>query len=366
MMRTTNLPSFQSYQQQGKKSEDTEEKSKPKSNKLDERCEQNKGTELQSMNESRELPSLREYAIQNKAEVSISPLSNGNEYSVGQEARRAALEFAHPVDASIIKTLDNPAINSVFNKVVQTSIDASYGLALATGIHVSQNTYGALYKIVVDCAKALGIPVPYVIISDSVQGINACTAGTNQFAFIAVSSMLPLVMREDELRFVIGHECGHLALGHVVYHTAISMMGAAGGLLPLVGPVITKTISYPLNAWGRRSEISADRAGLICCGSLPVAKRALFKLEAGLLKVDDVDIDEYVRESEQILESSTLGKFSELNMEHPIIPKRIKALDCFAHSEVYLKCTGQPIGRETNYLTVEQLKVETEKIIEVM
>lgn len=359
MKRTTSLPSFQSYEQRNKEKKQEEKQT-------DEQREEPGETGLQNLNGDSGLPSLKEYAIQNNGEVSLSPLSGGSGYSVSQEARNGALEFAHPVDMSIIKTLDNPAINSVFNKVVQTSIDASYGIALATGIHVSQNTYGALYQIVVDCAKTLGIPVPYVIISDSVHGINACTAGTNQFAFIAVSSMLPLIMKQDELRFVIGHECGHLALGHVVYHTAISMMGAAGGLLPLVGPVITKTISYPLNAWGRRSEISADRAGLICCGSLSVAKRALFKLEAGMLKIDDVDIDEYVRESEQILEGSTFGKLSELNMEHPIIPKRIKALDCFAHSEVYLKCTGQPAEKGRKYLTEEQLKVETEKIIEVM
>lgn len=294
----------------------------------------------------------------------ISPIKGGNDYAISNPARQKALNFAHPVDTEIIRKLDNPAINGVFNKVVQASIDASYGLALASGIHLSPDTYPELYRVVKECADTLGIPVPYVIVSDTVKGINACTAGTNQFAFIAISSLLPLVMKEKELKFVIGHECGHLALGHVVYHTAVSMMGVAGSLLPLVGPIIAKTMSFPLNAWSRRSEISADRAGLICCGDVEVAKRALFKLVAGILNTDGVDIDNYVRESEQMLDGATFGKLPEYLMQHPIIPKRIKALDLFVHSERYAQITNTYTGEKL--LSDKELEQEIEKIISVM
>lgn len=329
-----------------------------------------------TMNNKQLLPSLEEYrkSSSNKSAASsdpsyekyLSPLSSGSAAAISRQARSNIMEFAHPVDAAIIRSLDNPAINGVFNKVVQTSIDASYGLSLATGIHVSRNTYPELYAIVEECAAKLNIPVPYVIISDQVRGINACTAGTDQFAFIAISSMLPLVLNADELKFVIGHECGHLALGHVVYHTALSMMGAAGGLLPLVGNIIAKTISYPLNAWSRRSEISADRAGLICCGDVQVAKRSLFKLEAGLMNINSVDIDAYVRECEAMLENSTLGKLNEFFMSHPIIPKRIKAIDLFANSVVYAKAMGMDAKQLSRAISMHELTQQTEKIIEVM
>ena len=296
----------------------------------------------------------------------LSPLSSGNTAAISRSTRNKIMEFAHSVDAAIIRSLDNPAINGVFNKVVQTSIDASYGLSLATGIHVSRNTYPELYAIVEECAAKLNIPVPYVIISDQVRGINACTAGTDQFAFIAISSMLPVVLNADELKFVIGHECGHLALGHVVYHTALGMMCAAGGLLPMVGNIIAKTISYPLNAWSRRSEISADRAGLICCNDVQVAKRSLFKLEAGFLNISSVDIDAYVRESEAMLENSTLGRLNEFFMSHPIIPKRIKAIDLFGRSVAYAKAMGIDPKQIPGAISLHELTQQTEKIIEVM
>ena len=298
--------------------------------------------------------------------TALSPLKRGNNAAINPASRNNILDFAHPIDAAVIKTLDNPAINTVFNKVVQTSIDATWGLALATGIHIGQTTYPELYDIIVKCADRLGIPIPYVIISDQIKGINACTAGTNQFSFIAISSMLPLVLNMDELTFVVGHECGHLALGHVVYHTAINMVGSVSGLLPIVGDVISKTITFPLNAWSRRSEISADRAGLVCCGDIGIATKALLKLEAGLLNVDEVDIDAYVDESEMVLNNTMLGKFGEIMMADPIIPKRIRALKLFSSSAVYSNASGNPVEHSGRLLTAERLSVETEKIIEIM
>ena len=346
-------------------------------NSSKERCRKMNGkTKIQSLSEYKRGFTQGSVSVVEKSKASVenssvpvqalSPLKNSNAALISSSTRNNILNFAHPVDAAIVKTLDNPAINTVFNKIVQTSIDATWGLSLATGIHVSPNTYPEIYKIVVECADVLGIPIPYVIISDQVKGINACTAGTNQFSFIAISSMLPLVLNTDELKFVIGHECGHLALGHVVYHTAINMVGSVGGLLPVVGDVISKTVTYPLKAWSRRSEISADRAGLICCGDIGIATRSLLKLEAGLLNIDEIDIDEYIEESENVLQNTALGKFGEITMSHPIIPKRIKALKLFNNSIVYANTTGIISEPSNTLLTVERLSSETEKIIEIM
>lgn len=334
--------------------------------------------QIQSLSEFKRISDNTTVTASKKKEVSVvqnessqirslSPMKNSDAALVSDRTRNNILTFAHPIDANIIKTLDNPAINTVFNKVVQTSIDATWGLSLATGIHVGPNTYPEIYKIIVECADTLGIPIPYVIISDQVRGINACTAGTNQFSFIAVSSMLPMVLNTEELKFVIGHECGHLALGHVVYHTAISMVGTATGLIPIVGDIISKTITYPLNAWSRRSEISADRAGLVCCGDINVATKSLLKLEAGLLNVNEIDIDDYVSESENVLQNSLLGKIGEITMSHPIIPKRIKALKIFNDSTIYADISGVDVTTQKNsLLSCEKLSVETEKIIEIM
>lgn len=322
----------------------------------------NKDT-LLSARSTDSLPGFAEYFSGHET-IPISPLNSGKDYMVSAEARGNALAFAHPADTELIKALDSPAVNSVIGKLVQAKFDASYSLTLSTGIHITNKTYPDLYDVLVECANTLKIPVPYAVISSSVPGINACAAGTDQFSFIMISSLLPVFMNRDELKFIIGHECGHIALGHVMYHTAGSLIGDMGALLPLVGPYIAQTVSFPLKAWDRRSEISADRAGLVCCGSLDVAQRALYKLEAGLLGNVSIDIDEYIRESEDFLNGSLIGKYSELKLEHPLLPKRMKALGYFAHSRPYAEFMG--FDPPADWFSREQLNAETEKILGIM
>ena len=61
-----------------------------------------------------------------------------------------------------------------------------------------------------------------------------------------------------------------------------------------------------------------------------------------------------------------LGKFGEITMSHPIIPKRIKALQLFSNSIVYIKALGIKSEASNSLLTEERLSAETEKIIEIM
>lgn len=249
-------------------------------------------------------------------------------------------DFAHPMDKSIIDVLNHPAINSVFNKIVGLSMD-SQGIEISSGVRVSEGTFPELYEVVKECAASLNIPVPRVVVSSSVQGINAQTAGNDTFAFIELSSLLIYLFSTEELRFVIGHECGHLALGHIVYHTAISTAGSIASLLPVIGPMISSVVTFPLNAWSRASEISADRAGLICCGDAAVAKRTLLKLETGFLDADKMDVDEYVKDSKNYIKNVRIGKLKEALYSHPIIPKRIEAIDLFSESEKYCRSAGK-------------------------
>lgn len=300
-------------------------------------------------------------------EFMASGKQNGERKSGGTNSHKQdALNFAHPIDAGIIKVLDNKAVNELFEKYVDASVDLSMGLALSSSVKVSETTNPEIYYVIKDCSEKLNIPIPYTVISSSVKGINAQTAGTDEFAFIAVSSLLTALFNEDEQKFVLGHECGHIALGHVVYHTAISTIGTLGSLVPIVGNVLASTIQFPLNAWSRRSEISADRAGLICCGDLRTAKRSLLRLEAGFMSVDNIDIDEYLDNSMKFRKNNSLGKFTELFNEHPIIPKRIEALELFANSKKYYRCSGKSIPNDKHLIEDDELERKTEAIIKII
>lgn len=297
---------------------------------------------------------------------SFDDFVNGRTRYNPQTHIKGAVEFAHPMDAGIIKVLDNKLINEMFEKYVDASVDLQNGLALSTSLKVDEKSNPDLYNTIVECSEKLNIPVPYTVVSSSVSGINAQTAGTDEFAYVAVSSLLTVLLSAQEQKFVIGHECGHIALGHIVYHTALGTLGMLGNLIPIVGDFIANTIQFPLNAWSRRSEISADRAGLICCGDITTAKKALLKLEAGFMDIDNVDIDDYLKNSKTFRKSNSLGKLTEIFQTHPIIPKRIEALELFANSEKYYRIANIPIPGGVRLIGDLELEKRTEQIIKVI
>lgn len=282
-----------------------------------------------------------------------------------EKSRMNALDFAHPVDAGIIRILDTPAVNKAFSALVDLSVDAGYGLILSTGIRVDENDPD-ISEILVHCATMLGIGVPYTVISSSVGGINAITVGTDEFNYIAVGSLMKAVLEKEEMQFVLGHECGHIALGHVLYHTVVGTIRNFSELLPVVGPMVYQMVSWPLKAWSRRSEVSADRAGFLCCGDIDVACRTLLKLEAGFMNVDGISVEDYINDTNRNLKRTQIGRLSELLAEHPILAKRMEALRLFAVSEKYYRLSGKIPEQGQKLLDDAELERETEKIVKVL
>lgn len=279
--------------------------------------------------------------------------------------RAKAIDFAHPVDSKIIQLLDNPLVNNVFSKLVNLSTDMDYGLMLSTGIRMDSK-HGDVFEALSKCSEVLGIPIPYTVISSSVPGMNACTLGTDGDNCIAIGSLLKALLDQKEMTFVLGHECGHIALGHVLYHSVMATIHNMSDLIPKVGHSIYQMVAWPLLAWHRRSEISADRAGLLCCEDVEAACRTLMKLEGGFMNLDDFSVDEYIGNTNQQLKNSVLGRFQELRYEHPILAKRMEALKLFSQSEKYYRLRGVPVPEGMQLLSDSELDRLTEKIIQVM
>lgn len=288
-----------------------------------------------------------------------------NNITTDASFREKALDFAHPVDAKIIRALDNPIVNQAFSQFVKLSTDLNYGLMLSTGIR-QDNQDSEVASVVYKCAEVLGIEVPYTVVSSSVPGLNAMTVGTDGENCIALSGLMKALMDKNELTFVIGHECGHIALGHVLYHTVMNTVRTTAELIPVVGHGVYTLVAWPLMAWYRRSEISADRAGLLCCGSVDVACKTLLRLECGFIDTSELNVDEYVLNTNQTLQNSVLGRYKELLHEHPILAKRIEALRLFAQSEKYYRISGKRVTEEMSLISDNELDQRTEMIIRVM
>jgi len=272
--------------------------------------------------------------------------------------------YGHPIDSGMVKMLDTPVVNGVFRGLVNLNADTTMGQMLASSIPVTSESFPKLNAIVERCVDKLKIKRPYVVVSNQVPGINAITFGSDEEPYIAISSLLNKLIDEDEMCFVVGHECGHIAMGHVIYHTAANAFGIFSQYIPFVGSVIYNTISFPLNAWSRRSEITADRAGLICCESLDAAEKTLVHLESTHADSDSIDIEDYLANSKRFLKGRVLRRIGEYGSSHPLTPKRIEALKLFADSDMYLKMKG--ITSHRPVLSDKELAARVEEIIKVL
>jgi Zn-dependent protease with chaperone function len=163
---------------------------------------------------------------------------------------------------------------------------------------------------------------------------NAYTFGLSKPEVIVMYSSLFDVMDDAEIRFILGHEMGHVALGHTWLN---SLLGGMAGVPVSLGAAVILTLAFQL--WSRACEYSADRAGLLACGNLQKATLALVKLVAGDIHTDM----EYQRALAAIdREDDSLGNvLMETFSSHPMIIRRITQLRKYAASDEYRRLQAQ-------------------------
>ncbi len=202
---------------------------------------------------------------------------------------------------------------------------------LGSAVKVTGQQFPRLHAVAARCATTLHIPLPALYVSPAIGELNAHTLGTEEDAYIVVNGALVDHLTDDELAFVIGHECGHIHNSHVVFATALHYLTAAAAFYVrwIVQPAI-----LALKAWARRAEITCDRAGLLCVKDLNVATSALVKNALGSQRLyKELDVGEYLKQLDEAKRG--IGRLGEFFRSHPYLPKRIEALRIFADSAYY-------------------------------
>ena len=140
-------------------------------------------------------------------------------------------------------------------------------------------------------------------------------------------------MEDDELKFIIGHEIGHL----------ISKNAAITKILRFVYPDPDKIpilLYHKINLWNKLAELTADRYGFIASPKMEKVISNFFKLSSGLDPARiNFDYKAYLAENEAIIEYFKANRGQNLS-SHPINPIRIKALVAFSQSAMYQSIAG--------------------------
>ncbi|QUR67713.1 M48 family metallopeptidase [Mycobacterium spongiae] len=215
-------------------------------------------------------------------------------------------------------------------------------LYLASAARVGPRQFADLNALLQECAEILDAPVKpelYVVQSPTAD---AYTIGMDT-PFIVITSGLYQLMTHPEMRFVVGHELGHALSGHAVYRTMMMhliRLARSFGVMP-VGGWALRAIVAALLEWQRKSELSGDRAGLLCSQDLDTGMRVQMKL-AGGNQLDKLDSEAFLAQSTEYERAGDMrdGVLKLLNLElqtHPFSVLRAAALTQWVDTGGYAK-----------------------------
>jgi Zn-dependent protease with chaperone function len=182
------------------------------------------------------------------------------------------------------------------------------------GVRISPRQLPELYERCKAIAGKFGLKdVPEVYLLQAGGILNAFATKLLSRRFVIIFSNLADGCEDPrQLDFVIGHEMGHLAAGHLQWQAFLLPFF----ILPWFGP-----------AYSRAREYTCDRAGLEVSSGIEPAMRGLAVLAAGGRHAQKIDLQAFM---DQRAESGTFWMaISELSSTHPFLCKRVAALQEF-------------------------------------
>ncbi|HWF79016.1 MAG TPA: M48 family metallopeptidase [Streptosporangiaceae bacterium] len=250
--------------------------------------------------------------------------------------------YEHPADRSALVALRKlTGFDVILRNIAGLFSDRSLRLMfLANSVRASEQQFPHLYQMLLDGAYVLDLPrVPELFILQEPE-VNAMALGTDK-PFIVITTGLIDLMDEEEIRFVIGHELGHVLSGHSVYRTMLYHLIALAARLALV-PIAwigLKAVIWGLEEWYRKSELSCDRAGLLAGQDVAAARRALMKMAGGphLAELSADAFLEQAREYDAVpdVRESLIKLLQMQGTTHPFAVVRFAELDRWASNDEY-------------------------------
>ncbi len=145
---------------------------------------------------------------------------------------------------------------------------------------------------------------------------------------ININSGLIDKVDDDELKFIVGHEIGHLISNNAIIAQLLNFVFTDQSESPLM-------MQHKIAVWDKLSELTADRFGFMACGRLDKVLSCFFKMASGL-SVERLNFDPkaFSLENEEILKYFKETGSGNL-LSHPINPIRIKAVELFETSVLY-------------------------------
>ncbi|GIF21903.1 Zn-dependent protease with chaperone function [Actinoplanes tereljensis] len=181
-----------------------------------------------------------------------------------------------------------------------------------SAVELSPRQFPEIYATADEFAHELGLRRrPVIYLGNGNGALNAFAAQATGHDYVVLSNELFANLynnNRDGLRFILGHELGHIRLHHVALWYQLAV--AYSERIPLLGPALS-----------RLREYSCDRHGAHLC---PTGVNGLIVLTAGRYVENDVNVDELLSQGRK-LHGFWTG-LAQLPMSHPFTVRRLEHL----------------------------------------
>lgn len=237
-----------------------------------------------------------------------------------------------PLERELGKQIYQALQGPVVETILQTAKDGSgddYWRSRMEGhcMKVDKEILPDFYALCQDVKKRLNFKdaVDFYVTGDSTLNAFSVAAEDEDHPHIVnINSAMFDLMSEEELRFVIGHELGHImnkdsALKRLIYF-----------VFPPENTHPPITLQYKIRLHDQLAELVADRYGFLANSNLNACVTAFYKMSSGLdLAKMSVSIDALLSDNRKRLDYFMKGKGLS-RYDHPVNPIRVQAINLFA------------------------------------
>lgn len=231
-----------------------------------------------------------------------------------------ALPLAYLIGIVIHERVGPPEV-ALFIVIAMLYVTLARGRLIGSSVMVHETQYPRVFGIVKQLCAQLDVAMPLIFVRED-NYVPVAALGFGEPYSLVLSTHWVEHFEDDELAFAVGRELGHIAAGHTRFLSLLSVNGNENPLISLI-----------FGGWLRTCSRTCDKVGLLACGSIDAATRAI-AISSFHSFGRHIDVEQFAAQGREIAGDGALRLGEWLGGE-PYATRRIAAMRKFVQTPEY-------------------------------
>jgi Zn-dependent protease with chaperone function len=200
---------------------------------------------------------------------------------------------------------------------------------LSESTEITATTFPELYPLVEELRERFDLRTVRVFAQRTASVPFSLGMGFGRPYFIVLPVAWLSMLTPDELRFVLGHEMGHIVLGHTRFDPFVGggELGGGGALA-----ILDQVRDLVLSSYQRAQELSGDRVGVLASRSVGPAVSVSIKTGVGMVRGARLDVEALADQAAEVHggHMAIAGRLRQFGKSQPPLFYRLKELITWA------------------------------------